>query len=135
MKKLSQKEFLKNVRELLSHLSYTIFDQKVYISADLDKEFGKGDNKRVYIQSYYFTRCIKTGEIKKWKGGKHYLSRYMTEDEIVKKAWVAFELTIRHEALEGFRFDNKVIWNPHTSFRESLKISDLETKRQENFDI
>lgn len=61
----------------------------------------------------------------------------MTEDEIVKQAWVAFQAAVNHEMLEGFKFDDVIVFNPHTSFRELLKVSPKEVIREftPNFDF
>jgi hypothetical protein len=56
------------------------------------------------------TGVIGTGRSRQeivWKGA--YLSG------VVKTAWLLLELTIRHELMEGFRFDDQRIFNPHNS--------------------
>lgn len=42
-----------------------------------------------------------------WKGSYY--------SSVVKTAWLLLELTIRHELMEGFRFDDQRIFNPHNS--------------------
>jgi hypothetical protein len=118
------------IRELISHIKCRIFDHDLLISAEYDK---KGGN-RIYLQIHYFATCTKTGEQKTWKGGKHYLSTHMTEDEIVKRCYVAFEQAVKHEVMEGFTFDSKPIFNPHVNFRKLLEVCEYEVRREENFD-
>ena len=89
-----------------------------------DKEHG-----RIFIQVMYDAPCTKTKEIKEWSGRKYYLSDHMTEDEIVKTAWVAFEQTVKHEVMEGFTVDNIILFNPHVNYTELLKISNNEISR------
>lgn len=123
------------VKKLINNISFSIFNQKLNLNVFYDKKYRKydisnNDHARLYLQISYEAPCTKTGKIEKWKGGKHYLSSYMTEDEIVKKAYVAFEAAIKHEIMEGFKFNNIIVFNPHVNFRELLKISHKEVKRK-----
>lgn len=80
---------------------------------------------RVYIQMKY--RCPDTkeeGEDAEWKGGKWYLSPYMTDDEIVKKIYLAFRTAVEHEVLEGFKVDDVAIFNPHRNFEDLVNLGD-----------
>jgi hypothetical protein len=86
---------------------------------------------RLYLQLTYVAPCTKTGEMKEWRSGKTYLSSYMTEDEIVKKAYVLFKQAVEHEVMEGFKFNDKIVFNPHVSFRDLIKI-DQEITRTEH---
>lgn len=53
----------------------------------------------------------------------------MTEDEVVKTAWCAFETAVKHEVMEAFKVDNIRLFNPHVNFEELLKVSNREVKR------
>lgn len=64
-----------------------------------------------------------------WRGRKWYLSEHMTEDEIVKTAYLAFEIAVRHEVLEGFRFNDALVFNPHTPYTSLLKASKISENR------
>lgn len=122
---------LEKVRELTSHITFSVFEQKFYLSVLRDKKYGK----RIYLQWFYHAPCSKTGDIKEWRGGKHYLSSYMTDDEIVKRAWAAAQAVIHHEVMEAFKFDNVTIFNPHVDFRKLIEISPFEVTRKQNFDF
>lgn len=87
-------------------------------------------NGRVFLQISYTAPCTKTGEDQPWKGRKYYLSEHMTPDEVVKTAYVAFQQAVTHEVMEGFKVDNKVLFNPHVHFEELLKVSDKEIRRE-----
>lgn len=117
---------LKRVQQLLSRITCTIFDTTLNLLCSLDNKGGE----RVYIQIQYNAPCTKTGDLLSWKGDKIYLSEHMTDDEIVKKAYVAFERAVKHEIMEGFKVDGIVLFNPHVNFEELLKISHLEVKRE-----
>lgn len=66
-----------------------------------------------------------------WFGRKWYLSEFMTDDEIVKTAYSAFRQALEHEVMEGFKVDDKPLFNPHLDFEALLEISDHEVIRDE----
>lgn len=53
----------------------------------------------------------------------------MTDDEIIKTAYLAFKIAVEHEIMEGFRVDGKILFNPHASYDALLKASDVEVSR------
>lgn len=84
---------------------------------------------RVFLQCVYMAPCTKTGEVQEWGGRKWYLSEFMTDDEIVKTAWCAFEAAVKHEVMEGFKVDGKILFNPHVHYMELLAVSEREVRR------
>lgn len=54
----------------------------------------------------------------------------MTNDEIAKTAYVAFESAIKHEIMEGFKVDGIILFNPHVNFEALLGVSDQEIRRE-----
>ena len=144
MQSLNQKTLnYDEVIDLVAHLTLRILDvefkvlveqDKVYreydgFYSDINGRYRKHFNARTYIQLEYKAPCTKTGLYQNWKSDKLYLSSYMTEDEVVKKVFVLFERAVKHEVMEGFKFDGKIVFNPHTSFRDLLLVSDKETTR------
>lgn len=87
------------------------------------------DNGRVFLQIIYEAPCSKTGKVDTWSGRKWYLSEFMTDDEIVKTCYAAFEAAVKHEVLEGFKVDGLIVFNPHVSFEQLLRVSHMETTR------
>jgi hypothetical protein len=85
---------------------------------------------RMFLQIQYTSPCTKTGKVEEWSGRKWYLSEHMTNDEVIKTAYAAFETAIRHEIMEGFKVDGKILFNPHVDFEELLKVSGKEVKRE-----
>lgn len=120
------KNFIKYVQELCSNITMECLGTKFDLIISHDK---KDENGRVFLQIAYNAPCTKTSEELSWKSGKHYLSKYMTDDEIIKKVWVAFELCIKHEIMEGFKIEGIILFNPHVDYKELLKISHKEIKR------
>lgn len=116
------------MEQLLSRISMSC------LGTDFELLFEKDQkdpvNGRNYLQVRYKSPCTKTGELLPWKGRKWYLSEYMTSDEIVKTAYCAFEAAVKHEIMEGFKVDGKILFNPHVNFEELLLIFDKEVQRE-----
>jgi hypothetical protein len=122
------------VKTLISHLELCILGVDFVVLVEYDKKYtvhGAGNAKhgRTYIQLQYKAPCTKTGLIQDWKSDKYYLSSHMTEDEVVKKVYVLFKQAVEHELMEGFKFDKKIVFNPHTSFRDLLTVHNKEITR------
>lgn len=134
---------LQAIRKLVSHVSLQILGHTVYITACEDKRYkNEKGHGRTYLQCFYHAPCTKNPQrLDTWKSKKHYLSEFMTDDEVIKQCYVAFEAAIKHEIMEGFQFDGIIVFNPHTDFRELLKISKKEITRENterqivNFDV
>lgn len=122
-----EKQNLFRVRQLIQHITCSVFGTMFTLKASYDDLH---DNGRVYLQIAYDAPCTKTGKIEPWKGRKWTLSEFMTDDEIVKTAYAAFEAAVIHEVMEGFKFDDIIVFNPHVDFRALLDISHKEIKRE-----
>ena len=114
------------VKKITDRITISVFGTIFGIRVDHDNEY---ENGRVFLQVYYEAPCTHNGNIEKWTGTKRYLSQYMTDDEIVKTAYSAFELAVKHEVMEGFKVDGIILFNPHINFEELLAISHKEIKR------
>lgn len=127
-------KFITKVRELLSRVTLSCLDNNTFqIHVENDKKFdysSQGD-PRVYIKITCMAENTLTGVQELQHGRKWYLSEHMTDDEIIKGAFGAFERFVAHEVKEGFKVDGKRIYNPHTDFEELLKICEKEVKREE----
>lgn len=127
---------LLRISTLLSRVSFRFIGMKLTLITKYDqKAYENGRSAfrtepRVYIQIVYWAPNHGKGVKKMWKGRKWYLSEYMTDDEIIKTAYLAFRTCIEHEILESFLVDGKLLFNPHVSFEELLKISHKEVARK-----
>ena len=81
-----------------------------------DKIFEDVDGDcRLYLQIQFDDIDNDTGEAgyraycRKW-----YLSPYMTKQEIVRTAWLAYVGAVMHETQEKFKYKGKMIYGPHT---------------------
>lgn len=116
------------VISLLSRVDCSILGQQFIILVKRDLK--DPVNGRLFIQLMYSAPCTKTGDENiLWKGRKWYLSEHMTSDEIIKTCYAAFEGAVKHEIMEGFKVDGKILFNPHVNFEELLKITDKEISR------
>lgn len=127
LESLNEVTRIEKILKIADRITMSVFGTTFTLIVSHDQVHNNG---RIYLQALYSAPCTKTGEIQPWKGRKWYLSEYMTDDEIVKTAYCTFEAAVKHEVMEGFKVDEKILFNPHVGFEELLKISDLETKRQ-----
>lgn len=123
---------LNRVTEITNRITMSCFGAEFKLRVEKDNEF---DNGRVFLQVTYKAPCTKTNELSEWHGRKWYLSKHMTNDEIVKTAYVAFESCVKHEIMEGFKVDGIILFNPHVNFEELLKVSHKEVKRATKEDL
>jgi hypothetical protein len=130
---MTNKNFIDRVKELLTRVSMTCLDKDFFLIVEYDRKYEVKDfmfmYPRVYIQIEYSASCTKTEKIDTWKGRKWYLSEHMTDDEIIKTTYAAFEACVKHEIMEGFKIDGKILFNPHIDFEELLLITNKEIKR------
>jgi hypothetical protein len=130
-------EMMNRAVALLKRVTLVILDKTMTIRIFWDMKtpwVEGGPEPRVYLQIVYKAFDTKTndGVYKEWRGRKWQLSEHMTDDEIIKTAYAAFEAAVKHEAMEGFKVDGITLFNPHVDFEELLKISHKEVKRKEN---
>ncbi len=121
------------VKRILDLMSMELMGKQIRLVYRRDKKGYEGPDHphaaRIYLQIRYDAPCTKTGEMAEFRGRKWYLSEHMTDDEIVKTAWLAFETAVRHELLEGFRMANVPVFNPHTPFDKLIQASKYEETR------
>lgn len=113
------------VFNLLKRVKCMCMGVNFYIIISEDKKGGD----RFFIQLEYLAPCSKNTHVESWKGRKWYLSEHMTDDEIIKTVWCAFEAAVKHEVMEGFTVDGVVLFNPHVNFEELLSVSHKEVTR------
>nr|QYA18456.1 hypothetical protein KOM_12_187 [Clandestinovirus] len=113
------------VVKVVSNIKSSVLGVPIGIQVHRDKIHGH----RLYIQAYYDAPCTKTQTIQRWTGRKWYLSSHMTDDEVVKTAWCAVEAAVKHEAMEGFTYAGKIVFNPHVHYSHLIAISDKEIFR------
>ncbi len=120
---------LNYIQSVARRVNCRIFNQDFILRTERDQRNPK--DGRIFIQ-FQFERAAEGNKQKELVGGrKWYLSEYMTEDEIIKTIYAAFEACVKHEVMESFKVDQIVLFNPHVYYKELLSISDREIKRSE----
>jgi hypothetical protein len=71
----------------------------------------KGDGFLVQLE--FLANDNFTGELRRHKGRKWYVSAHSTKDEIVRTAFLAVKTAREHETREQFKFDGYAIYGPH----------------------
>lgn len=118
---------LNKIKNITKHITMSCFGTTFKLRVEHDNKFKNG---RIFLQVVYDAPCTKTNEVKEWHGRKWYLSEYMTKDEIIKTGFAAFKACVEHEVMEGYKFKNIIVFNPHVNFEELLKISSKEISRK-----
>lgn len=114
------------VQSLVNRVSMSCLGHEFKVRVEYDLQYGK----RVFIQIQYVAPCTKDEQhVEEWSGRKYYLSEFMTDDEIIKTCYAAFETAVKHEIMEGFKVDGIILFNPHVDFEELLKVSNKEVSR------
>lgn len=121
---------LEQVEQLCSMITMKCLGNDTF-TLRVEKDKKDSVTGRVFLQVVYIAPCIKTEWSKEFHGRKFYLSTHMTQDEVVKTAFLAFKLAVEHEIMEGFSVGGKTLFNPHVDFTELLAISHREVTRDE----
>lgn len=84
------------------------------------------------LQIQFLDKCVITGEYEIQYCRKWFLSKHMTDNEIIRTAFLAVEIAERHELMEKFQLDGKLINNPHFDVLQmkNIGISTRETEKQ-----
>lgn len=85
---------------------------------------------RVYFQVIDDRYDVDTGHLVEVKGGKWYLSPFMTDGEVVQKALQAFLAFAEHEIREAFTYMGKRIYGPHLALDALVEIADRVDRRE-----
>lgn len=109
-----------HIKSIISKVDY--LDWKIRLG-----EMGDG----WFIQVQFDAPDSESGLIETQHCRKWYISKWMTDTEVVDTIYAAFERAVLHEFKETFRFDNRAIYNPHTS-TEARYESCIKTEHRES---
>lgn len=70
-----------------------------------------------------------TGVIGRGRGRDEVIWAGASLSAVVKTAWVLFKLMVDHEAMEGFRWQGRRIFNPHNSVIDLARVQELHDER------
>jgi hypothetical protein len=84
-----------------------------------------GDRKGFLVWATFDRPDTVTGEVGRGRGRDEVVWAGTSLSGAVKTAWLLVELLVRHELMEGFRFDGQRIFNPHNSV---FDLADLQRR-------
>jgi hypothetical protein len=70
-----------------------------------------------------------TGKIGRGRGRDEIVWKGTSLSGVIKTCWLLVELMVRHELMEGFRFDDSRIFNPHNSVLDLAKVQGIHDRR------
>lgn len=108
---------------VLDRISFknTVLDFKWQFEV-VQERLGKYD-EGIWLVNVSFERPdTLTGVVGRGRGRQEIIREGSTVSSVVKTAWLLVELMVRHELMEGFRFDNARIFNPHNSVFDLAKV-------------
>ena len=82
------------------------------------------DHHRPYLQVQADGPCSETGEMHRWRGRKWFLSKHMTESEVVQTAFLAVMTAVEHETREAFTYAGHAIFSPHYDIHKLVALWD-----------
>lgn len=77
-----------------------------------------------FVQVIFQRPDTNNGEMGTGRGRKEFIAKGTTESGLVKTCWLLVELVVRHELMEGFRWRDKRIFNPHNSIHALASIQE-----------
>lgn len=102
------------IQGVVNQIDLSVFGQRFKIQVQAVNP------SRYSIQVHYNDVCVNTGETNDFVGREWVLNHHPTKDEIVKTCYAAFQAVVIHEVMEGFKYQNDRVFNPHHT------ISDLQ---------
>lgn len=70
-----------------------------------------------------------SGKVSRGRGRDEIVWKGTTVSGVVKTCWLLVELLIKHELMEGFRWHNARIFNPHHSVFDLAQVQHMHTKK------
>ncbi len=70
-----------------------------------------------------------TGNVGRGRGRDEVVWQGASLSGVIKTAWLLVELMVRHELMEGFRFDDARIFNPHNSVLDLARVQEIHDLR------
>lgn len=115
---------IEDVRKITDEIGYK---PGYRLLVEVDKADEKG---RIYLQVECDRADTFTGEIGVGRGGKFYLSPYMTESEVVQGAFGLFKGYEEHETREAFTWCGRRVFGPHIDVRALWEVADTLSVRE-----
>lgn len=102
------------IASILSHVTYK--DWSIHVGGQ------ESSDGRLYLQVRFVADCSVTGRPAEQRCRKWWLSKYMTETELVDTAFKAIQAAELHESAHMFKYQGWDIYNPHVSVSARLEL-------------
>lgn len=116
-----QVDNIKELQEILDNISMKNtsldFQWKFEIRPCRDPDFPGW-----FVQVAFTRPDTETGADGLGRSRPEFVAHGAWESGVVKTGWLLIELTVRHELMEGFRYLDKRIFNPHNSVHALASI-------------
>ncbi len=113
---------LEFVNKVLSKISFV----KSCVDMDWKWETQEIENGFLIRTTFQRPDVYKNGEIGTGFGRWMHIPKEVSEDGIVKTAWVCCELIVKHELMESFLYRKAKIFNPHRNLKDLAYPKELE---------
>jgi hypothetical protein len=110
---------LARVRAVVADCGYNKPGYRLLVEVDKADDLG-----RVYMQVECDRPDTFTGRPGVGRGGKAYLSPYMTQSELVRRAFGLFLAYEEHECREAFTWKEKRVFGPHIAVESLWEVAD-----------
>lgn len=100
--------YFEELKQILSKIKYKHWELRSFMKDDgylIQWIFMERDSTKPEDESLYEQHC------RKW-----YVSKFSTETEVIRTAWLAAQQAELHECAESFLFDGSRIFDPHTNY-------------------
>lgn len=84
--------------------------------------FTHGTRRGWLVWCSFLRPDTESGLVGRGRGRDEIVWEGTTVSGVVKTAWLLIELLVRHELMEGFRFDGHRIFNPHNSVYDLAEV-------------
>ncbi len=86
----------------------------------------KGDG--YLLQCTYLERDVESNVVRDQHSRKWYVSKHMTETEIVETAWACYQRSVIHQAAEHFTYRGRRVYSPHFKIEDRLRIENYDAR-------
>lgn len=118
LRRLAKHEFRERLEKLVGEIGLPP-GQRLIVEVDQADPGG-----RVYMQIECERPDTYTGVMGVGRGGKSYLSPWMTDSEVVRRALGLLLSYVEHEAREGFTYKGRRIFGPHLDVEALWEVAD-----------
>lgn len=115
---------IQKIKEIVKRISFAPSNLDMGWEWETKEITIEGGEKGFAIRTTFKRPDTITGEMGQGFGRWYLMSEDISDDGVIKTAWMCAEQIIKHELMEAFLVDKKRIFNPHKSLKDLLHNSD-----------